>query len=733
MKYIKDFFSGNLFKAYEYFGANIDDGSVVFRVYAPNAKKVSLVGDFSSWDEIEMTRSKEGIFEKRVKDAKEGQMYKYRIYSKDGNYLDHSDPYSFSMELRPKFASIIVDFKKFKWTDENFIKNRNKCFDKPLNIYEIHLGSWKMKEDKKIEDRWYKYEELAEILPDYLVKMGYNAVEFMPLSEHPVDISWGYQNTGFFSPTSRYGTPYGLNKLIDSLHSHNIKVFIDFVPVHFATDNYALKNFDGTSLYENIHINQGYSEWGSMNFDYSKGEVCSFLNSCASYWIDMFHIDGIRVDAVSRLIYIQGNSELGINKEGLSFLKNMNKNLQNMYPDAILMAEDSTDYPNVTKSVDYGGLGFDYKWDMGFMNDTLEFFKKTPEERPDYYNTISFSIMYFYSENFMLALSHDENVHGKATVANKMHGGDLDDKFSQARVFYMYMMTHPGKKLNFMGSEFAQLREWNEEQQQDFLLLKYPTHDSFREYIRKLNHIYLEKKSLYKNDYDFKKYNWIVVDDKSGVTFAYTREYDDEMIFTVLNFSDKTHKDYYFRFKSPMKFREILNSDLDIYSGKTHYDGNNRVYETFPILKRKYENSEENLKKEKIELENKLRLQDENIVIKKDLLKSLNSLQENLIDKKDLLIDKINKSKELQNYSLKEDIIEIENEIYKIEDEIKEKEETLKKLLILTERDVSGINYRIGEIDYILRELKNTDNREFYEYVVSIDVLRYSGIIFEKI
>lgn len=734
MKIKQDFFNGNLFKAYEYFGALVQkDGSVIFRVYAPNADSVTLMGDFSSWEEVEMNRSYDGIYEVHLDNCKEGQMYKYRIKARDGNIIDHTDPFAFGMELRPNFASIIVDLSKFKWTDSKFMHDRNKSFYEPLNIYEIHLGSWKMKNGENIEDRWYTYEELAEILPDYLVKMGYNAVEFMPLSEHPVDISWGYQSTGFFAPTSRYGTPYQLNKLIDTLHSYNIKVFTDFVPVHFATDNYALFHFDGTPLYENMAINGGYSEWGSMNFDYSKGFVCSYLQSCASYWLDVYHFDGIRIDAVSRLIYINGNSDIGINEDGLGFLKNMNKNLQKMYPTSILVAEDSTDYPKVTTSVDYGGLGFDYKWDMGWMNDTLEFFKKTSDERPEYYNTISFSIMYFYSENFMLALSHDENVHGKATIVNKMYGGDLDDKFSQGRVFYMYMMTHPGKKLNFMGSEFAQLREWNEEEQQDWLLLKYPNHDSFREYIKKLNHLYLEKKSLNKDDYNFNSFDWVVVNDKVGVTFAYTREYEKEMIFTCLNFSEKSHKNYHFRFKSPMKFKEILNSDWDIYSGTTLYQDSGHIFETFPKLKWEHENTEHYLLDEYEDLKNKLKLQEKNEKEKSNLLQKLKNLQDELLEKKDLLITKINESKNLAGQSLRDKIVNVEKDIFATEDDIRNIEEKLRSLTILTQRDVSGINYRMSEIEYILKELKNPSNPEYYEYVLSINLNRYSGRMFEMI
>lgn len=694
---LNDFLDGNSFDAYDYFGASVSEDGVIFRVYAPKAKKVSLVGDFSSWEELKMS-SKDGVWQISVKNAKSGDMYKYRIYSSDGSYIDHCDPYGFAMELRPRFASIVTDLDKFKWTDESFMANKSKCFDKPLNIYEMHLGSWMMKPAEKIEDRWHTYEELASMLPDYLVEQGYNCVEFMPLSEHPVDISWGYQNTGFFSPTSRYGTPYQLNTLIDALHARGIYVLMDFVPVHFATDNYALINFDGTPLYENIRFNNGYSEWGSMNFDFSKGIVRSFLQSCASYWMDVFHFDGMRIDAVSRMIYYNGNSDLGINQAGIDFVKNMNKNLQILYPNNIIVAEDSTDYPKVTTSVDYGGLGFDYKWDMGWMNDSLDFFKKTSSERSDYYNTISFSIMYFYSENFMLALSHDENVHGKATVLNKMHGGDFDDKFSQGRVFYMYMMTHPGKKLNFMGSEFGQLREWNEEQEQDWLLLKYPIHDSFNQYIKRLNHLYLDKKSLHKDDFNYHSFRWIVVNDHEGVTFAYTRQVEDERIFVALNFSENDHRDYHFRFDRPCKVIEILNSDWDIYSGKTRYE-EKKEYQTFTKIRWEHENTERYLKEELENLKEKIRMND----INRHINSEIEVFEKNL------------KEKMSKNDSKNSESIRIDRKY------------------IFSKDEILRIESRIEEIEKILEELKDENNSKYYEYILSLDINRYSGRMFEVV
>lgn len=564
----KEFLDGQSFDAYEYFGAHLQEkGGAVFRVYAPNAKKTAVIGEFSGWQEMVMNYNFNSVYELEVKEAKAGQMYKYRIYSGDYSFTEHCDPYGFMMEKRPAFASIICDLHDYVFTDDEFMKKRTKSFEEPLNIYEIHLGSWKTKKEKDGEE-FYRYEELAEPLAEYLKEHGYNAVEFMPLTEHPADISWGYQTTGFFSPTSRYGTPSGLKDLINTLHLNDIKVIMDFVPVHFATDNYALAKFDGTPLYEYSDDEMGMSEWGSYNFMHSRGEVASFLNSSANYWLKEFHFDGLRMDAVSRIIYYQGNSDIGINHDGLKFIKNLNIGLNRINKNIMMIAEDSSDFPKVTFPVNEGGLGFDYKWDMGWMNDTLDFFKKPPKERVKVYHQLSFSMMYFYAEKFMLPFSHDENVHGKATIMQKMYGMD---KFPQARALYMYMYTHPGKKLNFMGTELGQLREWDETREPDYDILRFPIHDSFKNYMKCLNRLYLNHSALYEGDYKIGSFKWIKVDDSLGTTYAYIRSSRSETIFCVFNFSDKLHLDYQFEFDKKIRLKELLNSDWDIYSGNTKY------------------------------------------------------------------------------------------------------------------------------------------------------------------
>ena len=471
------FYTGKIFDAYKYLGAHVEEKGVTFRTFAPSASRITLIGEFNDWQEWEMNKVSDGNFwECYVPQAKAGQMYKYKIYDRNSNPVDHCDPYGFGMELRPSSASIIRDMSKYKFKDSQWLQNRSDCRKKPLNIYEIHFGSFRKPSDKA--DDWYNYEEMIDILIPYLVKNGYNYLEIMPLNEYPCDESWGYQATGFFSPTSRYGTADQLKAFIDACHKHNIGVLMDFVPVHFAVDAYGLANYDGTALYEYPNSAVGVSEWGSCNFMHSRGETRSFLQSCANYWISEFHMDGIRMDAISRAIYWQGDPARGVNLNAVEFLQYMNQELKCMHPSVILAAEDSTSFPKVTDPVDQGGLGFDYKWDMGWMNDTLNYFRTAPEYRPENYHKLTFSMMYYYDARFLLPLSHDEVVHGKATIMQKM-SGDYEYKFPQARSLYMYMYAHPGKKLNFMGNEIGQFREWDEKREQDWMLLDYPLHAGF--------------------------------------------------------------------------------------------------------------------------------------------------------------------------------------------------------------------------------------------------------------
>ena len=427
----KEFYTGHLFDVYRYFGAHKEGENFIFRVFAPSAKGVCVFGEFSNWTEIPMYQEEQsGVYVSEPIPAKTGQLYKYCIYTANGGRVEHCDPYGFQMELRPGDCSILTDLYSYKFKDEKWMKNRTVGFDSPVNIYEIHAGSWRKKGEGKTD--WYTYIELAKLLIPYVKKNHYTHIEMMPLSEHPFDGSWGYQNTGFFAPTARYGTPDELKKFVDECHQAGIGVIMDFVPVHFAVDYYGLKEFDGTCLYEYPNAAVGESEWGSCNFMHSRGEVRCFLQSAANYWLSEFHFDGIRMDAVSRLIYWQGDEARGVNGTTLDFLKVMNQGLKSLHPTAMLIAEDSTNFPGVTKPVDQGGLGFDYKWDLGFMHDTLEYFQSAPEYRSRDYHKLTFSMMYYYNEHFLLEYCHDEVVHGKATILQKMNG-EYEDKFPQAR------------------------------------------------------------------------------------------------------------------------------------------------------------------------------------------------------------------------------------------------------------------------------------------------------------
>ena len=565
---INRFYRGEVFEAYEYYGAHLSKNGTVFRTYAPNALKVSLIGDFTGWsEEIPMQPVRDGrSYEIEVPEAEEGMRYKYRIYDRSGKFIDHCDPYGFGMELRPGTCSVIRSIEGFEFGDAQWLEKRTDCRDKPMNIYEVHLGSWRRKSDED-EEGWYSYSEIADMLIDYVCSINYNYIELMPLSEHPCDESWGYQSTGFFAPTARYGDPQQLMEFVDKCHRHNIGVIIDFVPVHFAVDHYALTEYDGTKLYEHPTDDIGYNEWGSRNFIHSKGEVQSFFQSAANYWLSVYHFDGLRMDAIRNMIYWNGEESRGENLKAIDFLRSMNSGLKARHPSAILAAEDSSSYPKVTAPVFDGGLGFDYKWDLGWMHDTLEYFQSAPIYRTRDYHKLTFSMLYFYNEKFILPLSHDEVVHGKATIAQKMNG-QYPEKFPQARALYMYMIAHPGKKLNFMGSEFAQLREWDCKRQQDWDMLKYPLHDSFREYIIELNRIYLKYNALH-YDYDPTNFAWEDCNSTERCVYAIRRKSAEGDILAVLNLSDWYQADYCVNIGSDLDIELLLDSDSQKYSGTT--------------------------------------------------------------------------------------------------------------------------------------------------------------------
>lgn len=558
------FYTGKIFDAYQYLGAHITDAGVVFRTFAPGAQKVSLIGECSQWREYDMNRVYDGNFwECYVDGASAGSMYKYRIYEKSGSCVDHCDPYGFGMELRPNSASIVRDLNSYQFHDSAWMLSRSDCKNRPLNIYELHFGSFR-KPSERVDD-WYTYEEMADILIPYLKQNGYNYLEIMPLNEHPCDESWGYQSTGFFSPTSRYGTADQLKAFVDACHQNGIGVIMDFVPVHFAVDGYALAQFDGTALYEYPHAAVGVSEWGSLNFMHSRGEVRSFLQSAANYWLAEFHVDGLRMDAISRMIYWQGDPGRGVNLDAVKFLQYMNRGLKALHPTAILIAEDSTSYPDVTKSVSENGLGFDYKWDMGWMNDTLDYCRTAPAYRGMNYHKLTFSMMYYYHDQFLLPLSHDEVVHGKATILQKMNG-QYEKKFPQARILYIYMYAHPGKKLNFMGNEIGQLREWDEKRQQDWNLLDFPVHREFHRFMMDLNHIYLQHLALSEKDYDPDGFRWLDCHQEERCIYAFERIGSSERIIAVFNFSN-CEQIYQLKVRNSQTVQVLLSSNWVIYGG----------------------------------------------------------------------------------------------------------------------------------------------------------------------
>ena len=580
------FYAGEAFDAQDFLGAHPEGDGTHFRVFAPAAEGIVVVGDSGQW---EMHRILDGNFwEAWAPACGPGEHYLYRIYH-HGSYQEHCDPYGFAMELRPSWRSIVCDLS-FTWHDQSWMDTRaaegqQATYTQPMNIYEMHLGSWRKRSGDTPSDNpedWYSYEELAEMLPAYLKASGYDYVEFMPLSEYPFDGSWGYQPTGFFAATSRYGTPTQLMTLVDALHAEHIGVILDFVPVHFAVDAYGLASFDGTPLFEYPNQAVGVSEWGSCNFMHSRGETCSFLQSAANFWLGAYHIDGLRLDAISRIIYWQGDEARGENGNAMSFIRRLTSGARSLNPGALMIAEDSTNYRGTTRPVEQGGLGFDYKWDMGWMHDTLDFFKTGPVWRPENYHKLSFSMMYFHDERFLLPLSHDEVVHGKATILQKMQGS-YEEKFPQGRVLYLYMMTHPGKKLHFMGSEIGQLREWDEQREQDWFLRTYPLHESFYRFCQELNHIYLAHPALWEADYDPFGFQWRQVNDQAQVVYAFERrsltgtadspesntDTEPERLLCVLNLSDTAHTSYVVDVPDAAELHTLINTDWQIYAGTT--------------------------------------------------------------------------------------------------------------------------------------------------------------------
>lgn len=560
------FHQGHCLDAHKYYGAHFDYEStpgVRFTTYAPNARNVQLVGSFNNWEKpLNLERLSDGSWTVFVPDVAEWTLYKYKIEQADGNWVEKSDPYAFASELRPKSANLVVNLGNFPWRDQMWINRREKYFDKPMNIYELHLGSW-MKRDAH---EWMNYEEIAHQLIPYVKEMGFTHIELMPLTEYPFDGSWGYQAHGYFSLTSRYGTPKQFMTFVDECHLNDIGVILDFVPVHFVKDNYGLRSFDGTPLFEYPNPHDANSQWDTLNFDLWKEEVRSFLLSSASFWLETYHVDGLRIDAVSNIIFWHGNKNNGTNDGATAFIRRLNYYLNVRYPGVIMMAEDSSDYPKVTHPTTEMGLGFDYKWDLGWMNDTLKYYSLDPVYRQFHHHQLTFSMAYFYSENFILPLSHDEVVHGKGTIINKLWG-DYKQKFAQARNLYAYMYSHPGKKLNFMGNELAHFREFDENVEQDWFLLGYHTHHSFNRFFRDLSHIYKHHSCLSHHDYKHHGFKWIDADNASQSIYSYYREDEESVVIVILNMTPVSYESY--RIGVPYKgsYTEIINTEKDIYDG----------------------------------------------------------------------------------------------------------------------------------------------------------------------
>lgn len=569
-----DFLMGQTIEAYKYFGAHFvkQDGQegVVFRVYAPLAKEISVIGEFNSWDPRNHRMNKideSGVFEIFIPNVKNYQTYKYHILNAFGQYVDKQDPFGYFSEMRNGSCSKLFDIDGFIWHDKKYMSKRDRNFDKPMSIYEVHIGSWLGRDG----DRFLSYEEVADKLIEYVIEHGYTHIEVMPITQYPFDGSWGYQATGFYSVDSRYGNPFQLMSFIDRCHKAGIGVILDYVVVHFATDYFALERFDGSTLYEYNGENE-YSQWGSKLFDLSKDPVRSFLMSGIDYFISYFHFDGVRLDAISNVIYWHGDCSRGENTGAIEFVKRLTGKIHIKHPDVMLIAEDSSAYQGVTKPLEYGGLGFDYKWDLGWMNDTLKYYEKDPIYRKYHHNGITFSMAYFYSENFLLPLSHDEVVHGKGTIINKMWG-NYEQKFAQLRNLYTYMWSHPGKKLNFMGNELASFDEWSEEKSLPWNLLSYPKHDSILRMVRDLNLIYKSEKAMYMEEYNPAHFQWLMADNTAQSIFAFRRTYGDETLVFIFNMTPNYYE--YINIGVPFEgeYVEIFNSDKDVYSGYNQYNG----------------------------------------------------------------------------------------------------------------------------------------------------------------
>jgi len=573
---------GNHFEKYKILGAHVreHDGvsGVGFAVWAPNASRVSVVGNFNHWDGREhqmRVRGSSGVWEIFIPAICEGEVYKFEIRAANGDVFEKVDPYAQQMELRPKTACIVHDPREYRWQDHDWLKNRpeHQALDKPMNIYEVHPGSW-----RKVDGNYMGYRDMAHQLVEYCHWMGYTHIELLPITEHPFDGSWGYQTVGYFAPTSRFGTPDDFRYFVDYCHQNGIGVFLDWVPAHFPKDSHGLARFDGTPLYEHEDPRLGeHKDWGTYIFNFGRNEVRNFLIASALYWLDEFHLDGLRVDAVASMLYLDYSREKGEwlpnkyggreNLEAVEFLKQFNHLVHERHPGAVTMAEESTSWPMVSRPTYLGGLGFTMKWNMGWMNDTLSYFENEPVHRSYHQDQLTFSIMYAHTENFILPFSHDEVVHGKGSMPGKMPGDDWQ-RFANLRTLYAYMFTHPGKKLQFMGIEFGQWPEWNHDESLSWDQSNFMPHRGLQLMMRDMNHLYRDIPALHEVDFESHGFEWIDCNDTAHSTISYIRrDKHGGFVVVALNLTPVVRENYRLGVPEAGYYREILNTDADIYGG----------------------------------------------------------------------------------------------------------------------------------------------------------------------
>ena len=565
---------------YRYLGAHPFSDGVRFAVWAPNATEVSVISDGNGWSRGQdaLQPSESGVWSGFIPGAVAGTRYKYAIRLTNGDYIEKSDPFAFAAEHRPDTASITWNIRDFDWQDGDWIQRRatTDWLRAAVSVYELHPGSWKRPDDGR---EFFNYRELAHQIGDYVAEMGYTHVQLMPITEHPFDGSWGYQTTGYFAPTSRFGTPYDFQYFVNHLHQRDIGVLLDWVPGHFPTDAHGLAEFDGTKLYEHADPRKGYHpDWNTLIFNYGRREVNEFLLSSARFWCDVYHIDGLRVDAVASMLYLDYSRKEGEwipnehggreNLEAIEFLKDFNTVMHREFPGVVTVAEESTDWPGVSRPVYDGGLGFTMKWDMGWMNDTLRFMRREAVHRSWHLNDLTFRSVYAYTENFMLPLSHDEVVHGKKSLVGQMPG-DQWQQFANLRLLYGMQYLAPGKKLMFMGDEIAQWKEWNHDGEIDWTLCLFETHSGVRSLIRDLNHLYVARDALHTTDFSPSGFQWIVGDDHTNCVMAYVRQTEDtsEQVLVVCNLTPTPRHDYQIGVPGPGYYRELLNTDAACYSG----------------------------------------------------------------------------------------------------------------------------------------------------------------------